>query len=56
MMKETISWQIFVLSAVVLACADLCLRRVGTLSFGHKFSESAACGKGREREMAAKLA
>lgn len=44
------------LSAEVLACADLCLRRVGTLDFGHEVAKSAAGGTGREREMAAKLA
>ena len=43
------------LSAEVLACADLCLRRVGTLDFGHEVAKSAAGGTGREREMAAKL-
>ena len=42
--------------AEVLACADLCLRRVGTLDFGHEVAKSAAGGTGREREMAAKLA
>ena len=44
------------LSAEVLACADLCLRRVGTLDFGHEVAKSAAGGTGRERQMAAKLA
>ena len=44
------------LSAEVLACADFALRRVGTLGFGHEVADSVACGKGREREMAAKLA
>jgi hypothetical protein len=34
----------------------LCLRRVGTLDFGHEVAKSAAGGTGRERQMAAKLA
>jgi len=45
-----------VLSAEVLACADLCLRCVGTLGFCYEAAESAAGGTAREREMAAKLA
>ena len=43
------------LSAEVLACADLALRRVGTVGFGDEVDESVGGGKGREREMAAKL-
>ena len=45
----------FVLSAEVLACADLRLRRVGTLGFSEA-DGAAAGGKSREREMTAKLA
>jgi len=44
-----------VLSAEVLACADFALRRVGTVGFGDEVDESVVGGKGREREMAAKL-
>ena len=43
------------LSAEVLACADFALRRVGTVGFGDEVDESVGSGKGREREMAAKL-
>ena len=43
------------LSAEVLACADFALRRVGTVGFGDEVDDSVGGGKGREREMAAKL-
>ena len=43
------------LSAEVLACADFALRRVGTVGFGEAVDGSVGGGKGREREMAAKL-
>ncbi len=45
------------LSAELVACADLCLRRVGTHGFGSEADDVTPTGRStREREMAAKLA